>query len=66
MIEDKLTIDAEKIIARHKVALTGKDIVHIVFCISCIQETLEENEHEAKKYYEELMQKLIKTYNKEK
>lgn len=66
MIEDKLTIDAEKIIARHKVTLTGKDIVHIVFCVSCIQKTLEENEHESKKYYEELMRKLIKTYNKEK
>lgn len=66
MIEDKLVIDGEKIIARHKVPLTGKDIVHIVFCISYIQEILEENEHEEKKYYEELTQKLIKTYNKEK
>lgn len=65
MIEDKLVIDAEKIIARHKAALTGKDIVHLVFCISCIQKTLEENEHEAKTYYEELKQKLIKTYNEE-
>lgn len=66
MIEDKLMIDAEKIVARHKVALTGKDIVHLVFCVSYIQGILEENEHEAKNYYEELMQKLIKTYNKEK
>lgn len=64
MIEDKLTIDAEKIIARHKVELTGKDIVHLVFCIYYVQKTLEENEHEAEKYYEKLMQKLIKTYNR--
>lgn len=68
MVEKGLSLDDEKMEAEYDLTLTGKDIAHLVFCVSYIQGILEENEHEVQteRYYEELKQKLIKTHTQEK
>lgn len=65
MVEKGLSLDDEKMEAEYKLTLTGKDIVFLVFSIGYQQMRLEENEVRTKRYYEELKQKLIKTYNGE-
>lgn len=66
MVEKRLSLDDEKMEAEYNLTLTGKDIVYLVFSVSCQQVKLEDNEVRTKRYCEELMQKLIKTYNEEK
>lgn len=65
MIEKRLSLDDEKMEAEYDLTLTGKDIVFLVFSVSCQQAQLKNNETQTKRYCEELMQKLIKTYNEE-
>ena len=64
MVEKGLSLDDEKMEAEYKLTLTGKDIVYLVFSVGYRQMRLEENEVRTERYYEELMQKLIKTYNR--
>lgn len=66
MVKKTLSLDDEKMEAEYNLTLTGKDIVYLVFSVSCQQVKLEDNEVRTKRYCEELMQKLIKTYNEEK
>ena len=66
MVEKGLSLDDEKMEAEYNLKLTGKDIVYLVFSVGYRQMRLEENEVRTERYYEEIKQKLIKAYNREK
>lgn len=63
MAKKTLSLDDEKMEAEYDLTLTGKDIAFLVLGVGYQQLLLDENEVRTKRYYEELKQKLIKTYN---
>ena len=66
MTKKGLSIEDKKLEAEYNLKLTGKDIVYLVFSVGYRQMRLEENEVRTERYYEEIKQKLIKAYNREK